>query len=203
MPDYTGQAFSYGNAKLPRTTLIVNLTSAEYCPSAALGLCKVANICYAKKCERIYPKYRAKNLFMGWWLNNAPTSDIIALMEAYIDYAPEPITHIRLDEAGDFIDQGRVYQWNSIAYHFYERNGIITYTYTCRTDLDFTGANYILVNGSQPGISGAIRQFACIGRQEYDNLVPQQGEYKCPGDCRKCRMCYTDRFAGTIYCRQH
>ena len=31
--NYTGQAFAYGNTKIPRTTLIANLTSAEHCPS--------------------------------------------------------------------------------------------------------------------------------------------------------------------------
>lgn len=203
MPGYTGQAFSYGNAKLPKSTLIINLTSAEFCPSASLGLCKIANICYARKCERIYPNYRAKNLFMGWWLTATPTANIIALLEAYIDNAPQPITTIRLDEAGDFIDQGRVSQWNNIAGHFWNRNGIITYTYTCRSDLDFSAANYIIVNGSLPGIQGAVREFKCIPALEYDTMVPHAGEYMCPRDCNNCHMCYTDKFTGTIYCRKH
>lgn len=203
MPAYTGQAFSYGNAKLPKSTLIVNLTSAEHCPSAKLGLCQVADICYAKKCERIYPNYRAKNLFMGWWLTVTPTENIVALLEAYIDNAPETITTIRLDEAGDFIDQGRVNQWNTIAKYFWERNGIITYTYTCRADLDFTQADYLIINGSLPGIPGAAREFKCIPAVEYDQMDIEQGEYKCPGDCKKCHMCYTSIFNGVIYCRKH
>ncbi len=34
------QVFSYGNTKLPKHTLIVNLTSATNCPSEQLGFCK-------------------------------------------------------------------------------------------------------------------------------------------------------------------
>lgn len=32
MPDFLGQAFAWGNAKIPQSTLIVNITSAEHCP---------------------------------------------------------------------------------------------------------------------------------------------------------------------------
>ena len=56
------QVFSYGNRKLPAETLIVNITSAQHCPSDKLGLCEISNICYAKKCERIYKNYLGKNL---------------------------------------------------------------------------------------------------------------------------------------------
>ena len=55
------QVFSYGNAKLPKETLIVNITSAVHCPSEKLGFCRCSKVCYAKKCERIYKAYKQKN----------------------------------------------------------------------------------------------------------------------------------------------
>lgn len=58
------QVFSYGNRKLPKETLIVNITSAQNCPSDKLGFCKHSKICYAKKCERIYKNYLEKNLLI-------------------------------------------------------------------------------------------------------------------------------------------
>ena len=103
MPDFTGQAFAWGNAKIPQSTLIVNITSAEHCPSKARGLCQVTHCCYASKCERIYKYYKAKNLFMENWLYQTPNHKIIELMTAYIRYAPVAITCIRINEAGDFI----------------------------------------------------------------------------------------------------
>lgn len=58
------QVFAYGNRKLPDQTLIVNITSAQHCPSAELGFCKCKDVCYAKKCERIYKNYLNKNLMV-------------------------------------------------------------------------------------------------------------------------------------------
>ncbi len=58
------QVFSYGNSKLPKETLIVNITSAQNCPSDKLGLCNCSKVCYAKKCERIYKNYLNKNLMV-------------------------------------------------------------------------------------------------------------------------------------------
>lgn len=58
------QVFSYGNRKLPAETLIVNITSAQNCPSDKLGFCEISSVCYAKKCERIYKNYLTKNLMI-------------------------------------------------------------------------------------------------------------------------------------------
>lgn len=199
---YLGKAFSYGNGKLPASTLIVNLTSANHCPAKARGLCKVAH-CYALKCERIYPYYKQKNLSMEHWLSIARTRDIVALMLAYVDHAKTPITHIRLDEAGDFRDQNQIRQWNKIARYMWENRGIKTYTYTARVDLDFSCAPYIMVNGSNPGTLGAAREFLCTPRQVFDNLVLQKGEYKCPGNCKQCSVCYSQNNVTRVYCREH
>ena len=104
-PNYTGSVFAYGNSKLPKNTLIVNLSSAQNCPSKALGICKVADVCYALKAERIYSNYKNKNLTVEPWIQSVPTADIKQLMTAYIDNASEKIEYIRLNEAGDFKDQ--------------------------------------------------------------------------------------------------
>lgn len=203
MPGYTGQAFAWGNSKLPQSTLIVNLTSAKHCPSKARGLCKVADVCYAIDCEELYKYYLPKNLFVEKWLYQTPSNIIIELMTAYLRYAPEQITCIRLNEAGDFIHQNQIVQWNRIAQYFYQTFGIVTYTYTARIDLDYTVAPYIIVNGSLPGIAGAIRQYYCVPPAFFDNYTPGPNEFKCPADCTRCNVCSTRNFKGIVYCRQH
>ena len=140
---------------------------------------------------------------MERWLTNASTTEIVSLMEAYIDNAPEPITLIRLDEAGDFRDQNQVRQWNKIARYFYMTREIKTYTYTCRSDLDFRDAPYIVVNGSLPEIRGAAREYKCVPGVEFDNMAIGKGEYKCPGNCNGCSLCSSGQFDGIIYSRQH
>lgn len=85
LPSYKGKVFSKGNKKLGEDTLIANLTSAEHCPAKELGLCRVEHYCYAKKCERIYPNYKRKNLIVEDWIGSASADEIYDLLEAYID----------------------------------------------------------------------------------------------------------------------
>jgi len=202
-PEFSGQVFSYGNKKLPESTMIVNLTSAQNCPAKQLGLCLVPDVCYAQKCERIYKLYRQKNLLVEDWLVRCPEEEIIRLLDAYIQGAKMKISHLRIDEAGDFRDQNQIDQWNRICGYLKQKYGIISYTYTARSDLDFRSANNIIVNASRPGVKGSIRMFLCTPRDRFDQLQPDRNHYKCPGDCKRCQMCATDKFKGIIYCRQH
>ena len=85
LPGYEGKVFSRGNKKLGEDTLIANLTSAEHCPAKELGLCRVEQYCYAKKCERIYPYYKRKNLIVEDWIESATADEIYDLLTAYIN----------------------------------------------------------------------------------------------------------------------
>lgn len=205
MMDFRGIVFAYGNTKIPRSTLIVNLTSALHCPAKKRGLCKVDRKCYAKKDERIYKNYENKNLQVEKWINSASTIDIIKLMTVYIENAPERITKIRLSEAGDFICQNQIRQWDKIAEHFKREKNIVTYTYTARADLDFSVAPNIIVNGSLPHILGAARMYKCIPANVFDNMWDlKTGQYKCPGSCKVCSLCASYQLmGGTIFAREH
>jgi len=200
---FNGKVFAYGNTKLPKSTLIVNLTSASNCPAKALGLCDVANVCYAYKCEKIYKNYRNKNLAVEEWLACADDVDILSLLNAYIEGSTIPITHMRIDEAGDFRDQTQIVQWNEFAKYLFVRWGIVTYTYTHRSDLDFTVATHIMVNGSCPGVAGARRLYLCVSPEVYSQIQLQRGEYKCIADCNRCTACSSINHIHTIYAKQH
>lgn len=193
------QVFSYGNSKLPAETLIINLTSAQNCPSEKLGFCKCANVCYAKKCERIYKAYLNKNLTLeklvkSWSINN--WKDIL---KVYIENSPKTIKYIRLNEAGDFPSQEVVNMFNELSKWLYETFNIKTYCYTAREDLDFSNVCFA-VNASNKNIK-ANRYFLCTDKQVFDNLP--HNTVKCKGDCKKCRICYDSNYKGIIYCKQH
>ena len=113
------------------------------------------------------------------------------------------IKKLRINEAGDFRDQKEIKKWNKIAGRLRKEHDIVTYTYTARSDLDYSRAPNIIVNGSNPGIRGAVREFRCIEPDEYDNMTVSKGQYKCPGDCRICNVCSGRRFKGVVYCRRH
>ena len=108
-----------------------------------------------------------------------------------------------MNEAGDFRNQEEIKKWNKIAGRVKKDYGIDTYTYTARSDLDFSRAPNIVVNGSNPNIRGAIREFRCIDPDEYDNMEVSEGEYKCPSNCHHCNVCSTRTFKGIVYCRRH
>ena len=113
------------------------------------------------------------------------------------------IDKLRINESGDFRDQKEVRKMNKVAGRLRKEHDIVSYTYTARSDLDFSKAPNIIVNGSNPGIRGAVREFRCIEPDEYDNMEVSEGEYKCPGDCHHCNVCSTRTFKGIVYCRRH
>lgn len=207
-PAFSGTVFSYGNSKLPKNIMIVNLTSQKNCPSKQLGLCKIADVCYARRTEYCFPAVLPKNLAVEKWLHDPNTTkeDVIKLLETYIDNAPKshPIKYIRLDENGDFGSQDEVKLWSEIAKHIYNTRGITIHTYTHRSDLDFTGVNFI-VNGSVAGIKGAIREYRMLSKTDFDSLPSKLGpdKFRCNCDCSKCSVCMNDKFKGIVYECQH
>lgn len=203
MPWYRGIAFAYGNAKLPHNHLIVNLNSAHHCPSAALGMCKVGKNCYALNEENVFRTYLNKNEQMEKFFDTASFEQIVELMTAYIDGAPDkcPIDKIRMNEAGDFKSQEQVDLISRVAAHFKETRGIETYAWSAREDLDFTNVSFIL-NGSNDGIKGALRHFIATPPAEFDAL-PHDKFVRCFGDCGKCHICHERKYKGDVYCRMH
>ena len=193
------QVFSYGNSKLPKETLIVNITSAHHCPSEILGLCKCADVCYAKKCERIYANYYRKNELIESFMNLWDDSDIKELLTYYIVHSPTKIKYVRLNEAGDFPNQSSVERWNNISNWLEKTFNIKTYCYTCRSDLDFSNVRFA-VNASNQQMN-AQRYFSCLDKVNYEKLP--NNAVKCKGDCRKCSLCYASNYKGIIYVKQH
>lgn len=193
------QVFSYGNRKLPTETLIVNITSAKNCPSEKLGLCKCSDVCYAKKCERIYKNYLNKNEIVESYMYLWDNEDIINMLIHYIIYSPIKIKYVRLNEAGDFPDQQSIERWSKIGNWLYKVFGIKTYCYTCREDLNFKGVKFI-VNASSLNMT-AHRWFLCVNKKSFDQLP--KDAIKCKGDCRKCKLCFDSKYQGIIYCKQH
>ena len=192
--------FSYGNSKLPKHTLIVNITSATNCPSAKLGFCQHVKVCYALKCERIYKAYKNKNLIVEQWMKNWSYENLIELLTSYIENASTKIKYIRINEAGDFPHQESVILWERIAKYFSIKKNIKTYGYTCREDLDFSSCKYLIVNSSSYKIK-AKRYFMCVDKSTFEQLTIK--DIKCRGNCRICKLCYDSPYVGTIYCRQH
>lgn len=187
---------SFGNSKLPTTTMIFNMTPATGCPSRALGLCKVGARCYALKAERLYPTckpYRDRQALLWDKLTGFEIfSDIAKILER----KRVKIKLFRFNESGDFRHQGDVDKLSAIAWQLKNKFGIKTYGYSARSDLDFSQATFIVKgSGHDHGNNGRTM---VIGKND---PVPS-GAFLCPGSCKTCSRC-SRRDGKTIAFRLH
>lgn len=193
-----GKVFSYGNKKLPASTMIFNLTTAKNCPSK---LCKVAEHCYAKKGENRFIEVFLRNLRNKIMLENISLKDFMKLLELYIEYAPMKIKNIRLSEEGDFMGIKQVKIANDIAGHIKAKYGITTTIYTAKP-YDFGQFKNLIVNASLPQIKNPTRYFFAKEEKKLKELgVNLKGKgiqyndkvghyFVCPCECRLCGFCY-------------
>jgi len=187
---------AFGNKKLPKSTAIFNLGTAMKCPSAELGLCQMANTgvrCYALKAETQYPAvgpYRQRQL--DYWRKSTP---ILFAMEflAIVERKRTKVTHLRVNESGDFYHQSDVDNMELVAF-LLKTKGITTYCYTSRSDLDFSGCESLVVNGSA---------FKPEGGNEFKAVkeLPKRRKV-CIGDCRQCDLC-TKKHGKTVFVKFH
>lgn len=173
---------SFGNTKLPKTTMIFNITSATNCPSKVLGLCKVCDVCYAVKSEKLWKTvlpYRTRQS-MYWGLYSA--EKIYMDIKAVLKRKRLKITAFRINEAGDFRDQEDVSKLDYISQRLKKEFGIVTYCYTARSDLDFSGVSFIVKGSGHKQKNG---QTIVIRKGE---KVPKR-YIVCPANCKVCSLC--------------
>lgn len=205
-----GKTFSYGNTKVPENTLVVNLTSAFNCPSKN-GDCAWGKRCYAHQTEVQYKDTEYRNLRNQHTLGMLSVKELLQLVEAYIESAPNRIKYIRVHEDGDFKDQATVDFCDKLAGHLKAKYGIQTTAYTHRV-LDYSNIKNMLINASSYKIKSGTRYFVVVSKNDWDKIpegldfsgndIPMvsiengqkidttHGTYKCPCDCRQCMFCY-------------
>ena len=185
--------FRFGNRKLPKTTMIFNMTSAGDCPSKAMGLCKQHKICYARKAERLYPQvlpYRRRQA-KYWDTHTAEkiSTDILNKLKR----KKNNVDKFRYNEAGDFRTRADIEKLHHIAKTL-KKHGIITYGYTARTDLDFRGVSFVVLGS---GFKAKNGQTTVINKNED---IPKH-YIECPGSCKQCSLCATKK--SNIAFRKH
>ena len=177
----------FGNAKLPKTTMIFNMGTSKDCPSRKKGLCSCAALCYARKPERIYPSvlpYRERQA--KYWQNTMVDTICWELSEVIRKKRIKP-THFRFNESGDFYSQECIEKMSFIAEYLLQEYDIVTYGYTARKDLDFSNASFI-VKGSNNN----------AGNHGKTVVIKDKGKlpkdfHLCPGDCKACSLCSAEK----------
>jgi len=178
-----------GNKKLPSSTAIFNMHPAHNCIAKKLGLCKAAEQgakCYAFKAEYLYPNvlpYRKRQ--EKFWKKISAEKFANQFM-AINAVKRKKFTMLRLSESGDFFDQTSVDKAEEIAKRLNTSN-IKMYTYTSRSDLNFSKCENLIVVGSGFMKKGLAGQFNIV-----KNLKNRpKGFGICPMNCRKCNRCST------------
>jgi len=172
-----------GNYKIGKDTIILNMGFATHCPSAARGLCKIVNKCYALKAEKMYKAvlpYRERQA--DQW-RRLPVCVYIEKLKRMIEKSKKgkhPIKYVRFNESGDFYDQSCVLKLDLIARAL---KGLAkVYTYTARRDLRIAGVcdNLNIVTSG----------FDLFGFTRFLPVKKASGSRPlCPADCTVCGMC--------------
>ena len=216
-PEVKGSVFPFGNVKLSDQVLIVNMTSALHCPSAAF--CPIGkHSCYAFNDERRRESYWQRNarneiMFDQARENPAKWKYIFWFIRKYIEKSFESghvIKYLRLNEAGDFKTAEDIKRFDEFAAEIKRDFGIETHAYTANKSLADAISNVknMNINASIPDIQGdnVFRHFYGVLDSVINKLpdtplkdiaTPMLGEdkkyglyYKCPCDIAAGSKCY-------------
>ena len=179
-----------GNNKIPTTTMIINMGSAESCPSDALGLCPMGKhngdgSCYALKPEKQYPpclpyRNRQENVWKKSNAKNiAKAINILLAKNPYVD-------SIRFNEAGDFYTENCITKLSQIA----SMVTVPVYTYTHRDDL----FNYTNTKNLNKNLTINFSKVMPFNHEHNEFIL--NGDVRdgvdvlpCIADCSVCSLC--------------
>ena len=176
---------SVGNLKVGKDTIILNITSAKDCESLKRGLCQVPEgKCYALRAETQYPQvlpYRRRQTKL--WDSLTP-EEIAEDVKSLVNHKRKiPVKFLRMQEAGDFRNQGDVDKVSRLADLL--RGTVTVYTYTARRDLDFSRiSSNLVVNGSNFMVSNNFKVTQKIEKGPACRGI-------AGGGCYGCKLCKT------------
>lgn len=192
--------FSFGNLKISSNTAIFNMQPAFKCSSAKLGLCKLSEVCYAKKAERQYLNVRKfRDSQESFWKKVTPEKFVSALINESKE-RKQKIKYLRFNEAGDFRNQKCVDKASKIAELLKEYN-IRAYIYTSRIDLDYSSrSDNLIVTGSGFMIDNMYyvvnkheqnRKVIAVPDMKFKSFswIVNEKKNKCVKNCRICNKC--------------
>jgi len=178
---------SFGNKKLPKSTMIFNIPAVKTCPMKT-SLCESA--CYALKAEiqykNVVPQARKHNLKLS------QSDSFVSLMIEIVNKYKHKIKQVRIHESGDFYNQDYLDKWFMVAREF---PSIKFHAYTKSFHLDFSGkpSNFVLIASFDKTTTDKAKLLYSIKKTSFDNtfsIVPKGADSTCIQDCNKCSLCW-------------
>jgi hypothetical protein len=171
--------------------------SATDCPSVELGLCPVADICYALDPERFRPPVLPFRRAQRVQFDTVPAEKIAFGLLYPSLFRRSKMRKLRFSEAGDFRDQKDVDKMVKIA-EILMMYGVKTYGYTARTDLDLRR----LCEVAYVNVSNDLNSWIGRGANRFKAVPKFSGKaLRCLADCNECDMC--SRFRGKLIEVEH
>lgn len=187
-----GTYTSYRNAKIAPHVAIVNMSAATDCVNFGTKYCQVTSEteCFAARNERDFPMplhFRRKQEIIWSYLDPITWAEAFRL---HVKRKDNPVTTIRLNEAGDFSSRHDILKVTEIARQLPEFD---IYTYSASSWLDWSEVDGFTVNRSNDGDYGH-RRYKVVDNVEEIPAGPEHvlcpydatdGEIQC-GDCKLC-----------------
>lgn len=184
---------TYGNAKLPKTTCIVNLGTWLNCSGRKEGFCEICKECYDKSPEVRF-KERTKDRLeqeVFWRTLNAKTFGLILAREIanHNNKTKNKVNLIRWAEVGEIRNQEDLIKIRDVSNIINELLGIKSYIYTHNKNLDFDiDRPNLTINGSGFMVDNEYRVVK-DKEEEFNNLSDLSNKRDCVCDCTICSYC--------------
>ena len=184
---------SYGNAKLPKTTCIVNLGTWLNCSGRKEGFCEICKECYDKSPEVRF-KERTKDRLEQeafWRTLDAKTFGLILAKEIsnHNNKTRNKVNLIRWAEVGEIRNQEDLIKIRDVSNIIGGLLGIKSYIYTHNKNLDFNiDRPNLTINGSGFMVDNEYRVVK-DKEKEFNNLSDLSNKRDCVCDCTICSYC--------------
>ena len=183
----------FGNAKLPKSTAIINLGTWFNCSGRKEKFCDLHEVCYAKSPEvrfkerirdRLEQEIFWRSLRAEWIANT-----IVNAIREYENKTNIKVKLIRWNEVGEIRNHNDFSKIIICSDIIYKRLGIKSYVYTHNNKLDYSNyyGDYLTMNGSGFMIDNQYNVVKNKSEKlKNSNLINIKN---CICDCTRCSLC--------------
>lgn len=182
---------SFGNTKLSKNIMILNMCSASDCPADLLGMCPLGKNgsakCYALKAEKLWKEVLPFHKKQEKLWDDHTSQELKEIFDDVLKRRRIKVKYFRFNESGDFKSQKDVEKLDQLAKHLASKWGITTYGYSSRKDLDFSRVSFIIKGSRFQTKDGQTDVFVDTPPKGYFVCPKKRGNnIKCGEDCTAC-----------------
>lgn len=181
-----------GNKKIGIDTVIINVNSVLNCYCGKTGLCDEFGRCYAQAVGNLRLKSDLTGIESAIMFDRLTVDEIIEQVEeTIINAKDDDIKFIRFNELGEFDCVETFLKANEVAKYFFEKYGIISYSYTHNSEIppELLIDSYIVMTFSYPIGMDEVKKAIVVDGEEIMDYVGDDEYIICTGSCYHCPYC--------------